>query len=102
MLYKDEEIINTYRYLVGGYFGVSMIDEYPIKEYVLIDILNYIKDYKSTNNIDIDEFEYIKDNYSDRTKLQDALLLLNKMEASMDLVLMVKNKLKKLGKRDNF
>ena len=102
MLYKDEEIINTYRYLVGGYYGVSMIDEYPIKEYVLIDILNYIKDYKTTNNIDIDEMEYIKDNYSDRTKLQDALLLLNKMEASMDLVLMVKNKLKKLGKRDNF
>ena len=102
MLYKDEDIINTYRYLVGGYFGVSMIDEYPIKEYVLIDILNYIKDYKSTNNIDIDEFEYIKDNYSDRTKLQDALLLLNKMEASMDLVLMVNNKLKSLGKRDNF
>ena len=102
MLYKDEDIINTYRYLVGGYFGVSMIDEYPIKEYVLIDILNYIKDYKTTNNIDIDEMEYIKDNYSDRTKLQDALLLLNKMEASMDLVLMVKNKLKKLGKRDNF
>lgn len=102
MLYKDEDIINTYRYLVGGYFGVSMIDEYPIKEYVLIDILNYIKDYKSTNNVDIDEFEYIKDNYSDRTKLQDALLLLNKMEASMDLVLMVKNKLKSLGKRDNF
>ena len=102
MLYKDKDIINTYRYLVGGYFGVSMIDEYPIKEYVLIDILNYIKDYKSTNNIDIDEFEYIKDNYSDRTKLQDALLLLNKMEASMDLVLMVKNKLKSLGKRDNF
>lgn len=102
MLYKDEEIINTYRYLVGGYYGVSMIDEYPIKEYVLIDILEYIKDYKATNNIDIDEMEYIKDNYSDRTKLQDALLLLNKMEASMDLVLMVKNKLKKLGKRDNF
>ena len=102
MLYKDEEIINTYRYLVGGYYGVSMIDEYPIKEYVLIDILDYIKDYKATNNIDIDEMEYIKDNYSDRTKLQDALLLLNKMEASMDLVLMVKNKLKKLGKRDNF
>lgn len=102
MLYKDEEIINTYRYLVGGYYGVSMIDEYSIKEYVLIDILEYIKDYKVTNNIDIDEMEYIKDNYSDRTKLQDALLLLNKMEASMDLVLMVKNKLKSLGKRDNF
>lgn len=102
MLYSNEEIINTYRYLVGGYFGVSMIDEYSIKEYVLLDILKYIKDYKMTNNLEIDEFEYIRDNYSDRTKLQDALLLLNKMNASMDLVLMVKNKLKELGKRDNF
>ena len=102
MLYSNEEIVNTYRYLVGGYFGVSMIDEYSIKEYVLLDILKYIKDYKMTNNLEIDEFEYIRDNYSDRTKLQDALLLLNKMNASMDLVLMVKNKLKELGKRDNF
>lgn len=102
MLYNREEIINTYRYLVGGYYGVSMIDEYPIKEYVLLDILKYINDYKDTNNIDIDEMEYIRDNYSDRTKLQDALIVLNKMEASMDLVLMVKNKLKLLGKRDNF
>lgn len=102
MLYSNEEIINTYRYLVGGYFGVSMIDEYSIKEYVLLDILKYIKDYKITNNLEIDEFEYIRDNYGDRTKLQDALLLLNKMNASMDLVLMVKNKLKELGKRDNF
>ena len=102
MLYSNEEIINTYRYLVGGYFGVSMIDEYSIKEYVLLDILKYIKDYKITNNLEIDEFEYIRDNYSDRTKLQDALLLLNKMNSSMDLVLMVKNKLKELGKRDNF
>ena len=102
MLYSNEEIINTYRYLVGGYFGVSMIDEYSIKEYVLLDILKYIKDYKITNNLEIDEFEYIRDNYSDSTKLQDALLLLNKMNASMDLVLMVKNKLKELGKRDNF
>ena len=102
MLYKDEEIINTYRYLVGGYYGVSMIDEYPIKEYVLVDILKYINEYKDSNNLNIDEMDYIKDNYSDRTKLQDALLLLNKMEASMDLVLMVKNKLKSLGKRDNF
>lgn len=102
MLYSNEEIINTYRYLVGGYFGVSMIDEYSIKEYVLLDILKYIKDYKMTNNLEIDEFEYIRDNYSDRTKLQDALLLLNKMNSSMDLVLMVKNKLKELGKRDNF
>ena len=30
-----EELINQYRYLVGGYYGVSLIDEYPVKEYIL-------------------------------------------------------------------
>ena len=36
-----EELINQYRYLVGGYYGVSLIDEYPIKEYILKDIEDY-------------------------------------------------------------
>ena len=44
----------------------------------------------------------IKDTYSDRVKLQDSLLLLQKMSAPMDLVFLVKARLKKLGKKDNF
>ena len=54
-----EEQINTYRYLVAGYYGVSMIDEYPIKEYMLSDINKYIDDYINTNPID--NFDYEKD-----------------------------------------
>jgi len=47
-----EELINQYRYLVGGYYGVSLIDEYPIKEYILKDIEEYIKDFIEVNPID--------------------------------------------------
>ena len=32
------ELENQFRYLVGGYYGVSLIDEYPLKEFVLKDI----------------------------------------------------------------
>ena len=56
----------------------------------------------------IDNFDYekdrenIKNNYTDRVKLQDALLVLQLMEAPMDLVFLVKQRLKKLGKKDYF
>ena len=48
------------------------------------------------------DWNKVKDTYSDRVKLQDSLLLLQLMEAPMDLVFLVKNRLKELGKRDNF
>ena len=100
------ELENTYRYLVAGYYGVAMMDEYPLKEYMLLEIDKYIDDFINTNSFENFDFtkerEIIKDKYSDRVKLQDALLLLQLMEAPMDLVLLVKNKLKELGKKDNF
>ena len=101
-----EELINTYRYLVAGYYGVSMIDEYPIKEYMLSDINKYIDDFISTNPIgDFDyekEREEIKNSFTDRVKLQDALLVLQLMEAPMDLVFLVKQRLKKIRKERLF
>ena len=93
------ELENVFRYLVGGYFGVSLVDEYPLKEYVLKDIETYIKDFINENPID--NFNYkeeamkVKDNVSDRVKLQDALLVLNKINGSMDLVFLIKKRLKK-------
>lgn len=93
------ELDDQFRYLVGGYFGVSLMDEYSLKEYVLNDIANYIKDFIEVNPIDdfnyIDEAQNIKDNVSDKTKLQDALLVLNKINGSMELVFLIKAKLKK-------
>ena len=94
-----EELINQFRYLVGGYYGVSLMDEYDLKEFMLKDIENYIRNFIETNPIDDfnykEEAELIKDNLSEKRKLQDALLVLNKMNGPMDLVFLVKSKLKK-------
>lgn len=92
------ELENQFRYLVGGYYGVALMDEYPLKEYVLKDIENYIKDFIQINPIS--NFDYqmealkIKEEVTDKTKLQDSLLVLNRMNGPMDLVLLIKKKLK--------
>lgn len=94
-----EELKNQFRYLVGGYYGVSLMDEYPLKEYILKDIENYIKNFVEVNPID--NFDYkeearlVLEKVDDKTKLQDALIVLNKISGSMDLVFLIKNKLKK-------
>lgn len=93
------ELENQFRYLVGGYYGVSLIDEYPLKEYMLKDIENYIRDFVSVNPISnfdyLEEANKIKDNVSDKVKLQDALLVLNLMKGPMELVFLIKERLKK-------
>ena len=94
-----EELINQFRYLVGGYYGVSLMDNYPLKEYVLKDIEDYIRNFIEVNPIDNFDYkkdaESIKDNVSEKVKLQDALIVLNKINASMDLVFLVNERLKK-------
>jgi len=93
------ELVDQFRYLVGGYYGVSLVDEYPLKEYILKDIENYIRDFIEVNPIDNFDYEkealQVKDNVSDKVKLQDALLVLNLINGPMDLVFMIKNRLKK-------
>ena len=97
------ELENQFRYLVGGYFGVSLMDEYQLKEYILKDIEEYIRNFVEVNPIENFDYEYeaklIKDNVSDRVKLQDALLVLNRIDGPMDLVFMIKEKLKKYSKK---
>lgn len=97
-----EELINQFRYLVGGYYGVCLVDEYPVKEFILQDIENYIKDFIEVNPID--NFDYlgealaVKDKLSDKAKLQDALIVVNKINGPMDLVFLIKKRLKKYSK----
>ncbi len=92
------ELRDQFRYLVGGYYGVELVDEYSLKEYILKDIRNYIEDFVHENNIDFDiqqEEKDVKEQVSEKTKLQDALLVLNKINGPMDLVFLIKKKLKK-------
>ncbi len=97
------ELENQFRYLVGGYYGVALMDEYPLKEYMLKDIENYIRDFIEINPIENFNYEEealkVKENVSEKTKLQDALLVLNRIKAPMDLVFLVKERLKKYSNK---
>jgi len=92
---------DTFRYLVGAYYGVAEMDEYDIKEYVLKDIENYIRDFVNDNYTDKIDFkkeaEDVENNLSLKTKLQDSLLVLPKVGASMELILLVKKRLKRIN-----
>ena len=93
-------IKDTYRYLIGGYFGVEEMDEYKTKEYILKEIREYIDDYLKINNVDFDveaEYEDVNKNVSLETKLHDVLLVLPKIDAPIDLILLVKDKIKELN-----
>ena len=94
------DLKDQFRYLVGGYFGITYMDEYPLKEFVLKDIENYIRDFIEINPIDdfdyVLESEKVKDEVSVLVKLQDSLLVLNKINDDMDLVLLVKRKIKSM------
>lgn len=93
-------IEDTYRYLVGAYYGIAELDEYSLKEYLLKDIENYIIEYVNQNKKD--DIDYLKiahdieDHTSLKVKLQDSLLVLPKVNAPMEVVFMVKARLRKI------
>ncbi len=93
-------LLDTFRYLVGGYYGIREMDNYDLKEYVLKDIENYIKDFITENPISgcdyYHEAELVNQELSLKTKLQDSLLVLPKVNASIELILLVKRRLKEL------
>ena len=93
------ELENQFRYLVGGYYGVYLMDEYTLKEYVLKDIEEYIRSFVEVNPIDNFNYEeeanLVKEKLTTKEKLQDALLVLNRINGPMDLIFQIKNKLMK-------
>ena len=97
---SKETLEDTYRYLRGGYYGVREMDEYSLKEYVLKDIDEYIERFVIENSLTYlntpEENEKIDKELSTKTKLQDALLVLPKVEGSMELTLLIKKKIKEI------
>ena len=91
---------DTYRYLIGAYYGISEMDEYSTKEYILKEIRDYIENFINNNYIDFDidkESDDVDRNVSLNVKLHDALLVLPKIDAPIDLILLVKSKIKELN-----
>ena len=64
---------------------------------------NWFKKFVEVNPIDNFNYEeeaaLVKDNVSEKVKLQDALLVLNIINGPMDLVFLIKEKLKKYSKK---
>ena len=92
-------------YLIGGYLGVRNMDSYSLKEYELKDIENYIKDYMNTYLIDKDFEELLRDVDSElslTTKLQDALLVIPKVNAPLELTLLIERRLKEMDGDDYY
>ena len=88
-------IEDQYKLLVEGYYGVDLIDEYDLKVYTLKDIEKLIDNFKIIYDIDYENInKYVKENVSDKTKLQSSLILLNQMNAPMELILLIKKRLK--------
>ncbi len=91
---------DTFRYMVGAYYGISEMDEYDLKEYVLKDIEEYIMQFIKENPIK--DFDYnrealeVESTRELKTKLQDSLVVLPKVNASTELILLVKARLKKI------
>lgn len=99
-----EELENQFKLLVGGYFGVLELDNYDLKVYILKDIEEYIRNFIMVNpiphyNYKEKTLEY-KDSLALKTKVQDALIVLHKIEAPMEVVLLMKAKLKKIEQEE--
>lgn len=98
------DLKDIYKYLVGAYYGIAEMDNYDLKEYVLKDIENYIKDFIFENPIPNYDYQKeasnIESELSLKTKLQDSLIVLPKVNASTELVLLVKYKLKELREEE--
>ena len=85
--------------LYGAYLGIREMDEYESKEYVLQELNIYINDYIKTYNLKLD-FEKINSDIENQDlirKLQDALIVLNMLNGHLDLILLIRSKLKELG-----
>lgn len=90
---------DRFKYLVGGYYGIKAMDEYQSKLYVLKDVENYIKRYVELGDSNVDYkkiAEEIKDHESLKEKLQDSLILLHDIDGPMELVLMIKLRIKEI------
>ena len=94
-------LIEQFKILVSGYYGITEMDEYDLKVYLLKDIENH--DREKVITYTIENFDYKKnaedilDRVSLRRKLQDSLLVLHWINAPIEIVLLVKARLKSLS-----
>lgn len=92
---------DNFKLLVSGYYGVYEMDEYALKTYILKELENYIKDF--ITQYPLPNYDYKKvaaeiEKSPLKTKLQDSLLVLNKIKAPLELTLLIRNRLNEMKK----
>lgn len=99
-----EELENEYRLLIGAYYGVQAMDGYDLKVYVLKDIQTeqqkFLKEHPLLKDFDFEKESQKIQNQKLKNKLQDALIVLNRMNASRELIHMIRVKLREENKKD--
>lgn len=94
---KTEEENNHYKIILGAYYGVMLMDEYPLKAYILKNIENLRLNYLQNKNIPADLIKSeVVNKVSKKTKLQDALYILNELDEDKELMHMIKRKIREL------
>ena len=95
---------DPYNYMISGYYGIELLDEYKDKQYFLKEIREYIDSYLEDNRVpDVDYEEInrkIEQNNTEIDKLQDALIVLNDIDAPMEASILIRQKISEL-KRNN-
>ena len=95
------ELENKYKMMFGAYLGMTLMDNYELKEYILNDIEKYIYNY--IENYPIDNFNYqefmikVDKEESDIVKLQDLLRMASILDFSMELRYLIKEKIRNLS-----
>ena len=94
---SSEEEQNRYKTIIGAYYGVMLMDEYPLKAYVLKNLETLEEHYLQDKNIPSDELKsFVKNKVSTKVKLQDALYILNELDEDKELLHMIKRKIREL------
>lgn len=93
-------LIDKYKTMFGAYLGMTLMDEYDLKPYKLIEIENYIKDF--IKQYPIDNFNYdlfmmnVDKNTTDIVKLQDLLRIGIILNFDTELKYLIKKKIKEI------
>ena len=89
---------DEYKLYTEAYFGILEVDEYTLNIYEAKKIEKIMNDFKGEYKIENSEeiIRHVKEEVSLKTKLQSALIVLNQIKGPMELILIIKNKLKEL------
>lgn len=96
------DLKDTFCTLIGAYYGMLEMDEYGSKEYVLFDLQQYILNFVKINS-NLFPYQELAEEIEKKTlkmKLQDCLLILPKINVSMDLIFLIQNRLREIREQE--